>query len=224
MSANAPGSGIDVFIPWRPHPSREASLRFALAWWEAHGFTTHLIDSGHQPFNLAGCRNNAVRSASSHVVILADADTVPELPALLQAMALASDELGTVLPYTEYRSLGARGSRHAHIGAPLEDCSHLVIQDACSGIYVTTRGGWAKHHGQDELFAGWGCEDAAWWIAHETLVGVPRRIPGRVYALTHESQDKTGESTRSNYARIFHYEQARGNRERILELVAGLSR
>lgn len=222
MSANAPGSGIDVFIPWRPHPSREASLLFALEWWESHGFATHLIDTEDQPFNLAACRNLGVRSASSHVVILADADTVPELPALLQAMSLASDELGTVLPYTEYRSLGARGSADARIGRDLDACPHLIIQDACSGIYVTTRAGWAKHHGQDELFAGWGCEDAAWWIAHETLVGVPRRVRGHVFALTHESQDKDGEPTRSNYARIFHYEQARGDRARILELLTGM--
>lgn len=223
MSANAPGSGTDVFIPWRPHPSRTAALEYALRWWETHGFRTHLIDTGEQPFNLAACRNLAVRSASSHVVILADADTIPELSPLLTAMSLASDELGTVLPYTEYRSLGARGSRHAHIGAQLEDCAHLVIPDACSGIYVTTRGGWARHHGQDELFRGWGCEDAAWWITHDTLIGPPRRITGRVYALTHESQDKAGEPTRTNYARIFHYEQAHGNRDRILELARGLS-
>lgn len=221
MSDSGPGSGTDVFIPWRAQASRLQSLEYARTWWESHGFRVHLIDTDHQPFNLAACRNLAVRSASSHVVILADADTVPELRPLMQAMTLATDELGTLLPYTEYRSLGARGSREAHLGKPLDQCTHLTIPDACSGIYVTTRAGWARHHGQDELFQGWGCEDAAWWITHETLLGAPHRTTGRVYALTHESQDKTGEPTINNYARIYHYEQARGNRERILELAAG---
>jgi hypothetical protein len=221
MSANAPGLGTDVFIPWRDHPSRRAALAHVSQWWHDHGFTVHTVDAGYEPFNLAACRNEAMRRASSHVVILADADTLPEVGPLMHAMALASDELGTVLPYTEYRSLRALGSRQAYAGAPLADCAHMVVPDACSGIYVTTRAAWARHHGQDELFRGWGCEDAAWWITHTALVGPPRRIAGSVYALTHDSQDKDGEPTRDNYARIYLYEQATGDPVRIAALATG---
>lgn len=220
MSANGLGSGTEVWAPWRPHPSRIQAANYTVAWWENHGFTVHLIDSGHEPFNLAACRNKAVLEATSHVIVIADADTLPEPGPLREAIAAAADEHGTVLPYTEYRSLRALGSQQAYAGTPLSACDHLTIPDACSGIYVTTKTGWAKHHGQDEHFQGWGCEDAAWWITHETLIREPLRIPGTVYALTHESQDKTGEPTRNNYARIYEYEQARGQRERILELAA----
>lgn len=220
MSGTATVSGTEVFIPWRHHPSRITALQYATNWWKLHGFQTTLIDTDHEPFNLAACRNRAVREARSDVIVIADADTIPEIPALLHAISLASDGHGTVLPYTEYRSLGATGSRQAYAGSPLEDCAHITIPDACSGVYVTTQAGWDRHLGQDEHFQGWGCEDTAWWITHETLIGEPLRVPGAVYALTHESQDKTGEPTIANYARIHHYEQARGNQERILQLAA----
>lgn len=220
MSVNAPGSAIDVWIPWRSHPSRRRALSFVAQWWFDRGFRVHLIDTEDEPFNLAACRNAAVRAATSHVVILADADTVPELDPILHAAALASDELGTVLPYTEYRSLRLTGSRQAYAGAQLQSCAHMVVDGACSGVYVTTRAAWARHHGQDELFRGWGCEDAAWWYTHTALVGPVRRIPGHVYALHHESQDKDGQPTRDNYARIYQYEQAAGDRDRIEALAS----
>lgn len=218
MSANAPVSDTEVWIPWRPQPSRVQAANYVIAWWENHGFTVHLIDTPHETFNLAACRNKAVQQAASHVIVIADADTLPEPLSLAEAILAASDEHGTVLPYTEYRSLRASGSEQAYSGATLSACDHITIPDACSGIYVTTKAGWGKHHGQDENFQGWGCEDAAWWITHETIIGEPHRIHGTVYALTHESQDKTGNPTLNNYARIYHYQQARGNRERIIEL------
>lgn len=201
----------EVVIPWRDHPSRRPALSYCTAWWKAAGYPVRLLDTGHTPFNLSAVRNLAVATTTAEVVIVADADTVPERAPLAQAITLAADGHGTVLPYTEYRSLQAQGSAQAHRGRPLNDCHHLVIPGACSGIFVTTPTGWANHLGQDEHFAGWGCEDAAWDITHTTLIGPPKRVPGKVYAFTHDSQDKTGEPTRNNYGRIHLYEQAAGD-------------
>lgn len=214
--------GTEVWIPWRPQPSRVRGFEFVRSWWEQIGFTVCTIDVTGDPFNLAACRNRAVELAQSRVVIVADADTLPELSSLDEAITLAADGHGTVLPYTAYRSLQARGSTQALTGRPLRDCHHITIPGACSGIFVTTKPGWAKHHGQDERFAGWGCEDAAWDITHTTLIGPPKRVEGVVYALTHDSQDKDGEPTRANYGRIHLYEQARGDRDRIEALARGL--
>jgi hypothetical protein len=190
-------------------------------WWHRHGFPVTRVDVPGDPFNLAACRNLSVAQSQADVVVIADADTVPQIDPLLEAVQLAADGRGTVLPYTSYRSLQATGSRQAWRGAPLEQCHHGEVPGACSGILVTTRDGWARHHGQDEQFAGWGCEDAAWWITHTTLIGEPRRVEGTVFAFTHDSQDKDGEPTRRNYSRIYAYEQANGDPARIRELAAG---
>lgn len=213
---------VEVCIPWRDHRSRRRALAFVQAWWDRHGYPVRMLDTDDDPFNLAAVRNLAVRTSTADVVILADADTIPELGPLRTAIDLATDGRGTVLPYTEYWSLRADGSRQALAGVPLPRCNHLTIPGACSGVYVTTRQGWDRHHGQDEQFAGWGCEDAAWWITHTTLIGEPLRVPGRVFALTHDSQDKTGDPTARNYQRIALYQAAQGNRLVINELARGV--
>lgn len=211
---------VEVWIPWRDHPSRRRGRAFVEAWWTRHGFDVQYVDVPGDPFNLAACRNEAVRRSSSHVLVIADADTLPEYGPLTVAMKIAAAEGGTVLPYDEYRSLRADGSRQALARYPLERCNHMVVAGACSGVFVTTKRGWALHHGQDERFAGWGCEDAAWDIAHTTLIGPPMRVPGRVFALGHQSQDKDGAPTQNNFHRIALYLAAQGDPDRIRELVA----
>ena len=210
-----------VWIPWRDHPSRRRARTFVESWWRRHGFDVQHVDVPGDPFNLAACRNEAVRRSTSSLLVIADADTIPEYASLTVAMNLASAEGGTVLPYDEYRSLRADGSRQALAGVPLERCNHMVVPGACSGVFVTTKRGWELHHGQDERFAGWGCEDAAWEMTHKTLIGPPMRVPGRVYALGHQSQDKDGAPTRSNFHRIALYAAAEGDPARIADLARG---
>lgn len=212
---------VEVVIPWRDHPSRRRALGYVMDWWHRHGFPVNRVDVPGDPFNLAACRNLGVAQSQADVVVIADADTVPQIRPLLEAVELAADGHGTVLPYTRYLSLQAQGSRQAWRGTPLERCHHWEVPGACSGIFVTTRQGWARHHGQDEQFAGWGCEDAAWLITHGTLIGAPRRVEGSVFAFTHDSQDKDGEPTRSNFGRIWLYEQAAGDPARVAALARG---
>ena len=73
------------------------------------------------------------------------------------------------LPYTAYHWLGPEGSAQFAEGSAPQDCTYELVHRACSGVYVTTRRTWEAHGGQDERFRGWGFEDAAWYLAHETL-------------------------------------------------------
>ena len=206
-----------VGIPWRPQPHRVY----------AHDLTVQRyrdllpdadildVDTDHQPFCLAGCRNKAVRLAEERgadVVVLADADTLPEQGPLLAAVEQARYSRFVHLPYNEYRSLRIDGTKQFGRGVPLENCNHLIVDGACSGVYVTTPATWWSHGGQDETFLGWGGEDAAWWSAHETLLGAPPvRYTGRVYALHHESAVKEGPQYTANFALVYRYHQAQGN-------------
>lgn len=192
-----------VGIPWREQPHRVY----------AHDLTVQRyrdllpdadvvdVDTDHTPFCLSACRNRAVQLAETggyDVVVLGDADTLPEPEPLTAAINLAALDLraGVTrvhLPYTEYRSLRRDGTDQALDGVPLNRCAHVVVPYATSGVYVTTPAAWWASGGQDERFRGWAPEDMAWLISHRLLLGTePARHEGRVYALHHESPPKTG--------------------------------
>jgi hypothetical protein len=204
---------VTIVIPWRAQPSRLAAFDAVVAWYrDALGDVPVLIvDSDDAVFNLARCRNLGVGRLADpdDVVVIGDADTIPERPALLEAIAAAQTSGRVHLPYTEYRWLGASGTAQFAAGAALADCDHEVVHGACSGVYVTTPATWASHGGQDERFRGWGFEDAAWHVAHETLLGEPpRRHPGRVYALHHVAEPREGEHYDANAALMERYRAA----------------
>lgn len=182
----------EVFIPWRPQPSRIRAHDAVRAWYEEHGFAVHDVDTGARTFNLAACRNAGVAAAGTPVAVVSDADTIPEIHALDDAIAAARTSGMTHLPYAvgEYRILGDRGTAEFFAGRPLEQCASRSFDFSCSGVFVTTPAAWASHYGHDELFEGWAPEDMAWRITHETLLGPVPRHDGRVYALDHEPASK----------------------------------
>lgn len=186
-----------VGIIWRPQPDRIY----------AHDITVRRyrdilpdadvtdVDTDHDPFCRAACRNQAARLAEQggyDVVVIGDADTLPEPEPLREAIHAAATDTRVHLPYTEYRTLGPDGTEQALDGVQLDHCAHTVVPFATSGVYVTTPATWWACGGQDERFACWAPEDMAWLVAHRMLLGDPVRHDGRVYALHHHTPSKTG--------------------------------
>ena len=167
---------VTVIVPWRPAPSRVPAFEFVLDWYARRlpEFAVKTVDTDDDVFVLAACRNLGIASADpDEVVVVCDADTLPE-PEPLRAAVAAARTSGLVhLPYTEYRWLGRSGDAQLRAGVPAEECEHELVIGACSGVYVTTPRTWARHGGQDERFRGWGFEDAAWYLAHGALLGQP---------------------------------------------------
>jgi hypothetical protein len=195
-----------VAIPWRPQPHRVYAHDLTVARYRELLPAADVVDvdTEHELFCLAGVRNLGVRLAERggyDVAVLADADTLPEREPLLAAIEAAQTSGRVHLPYTEYRSLRADGTAQYWAGTPLEDCNHLTVAAACSGVFVTTPATWWSVGGQDERFRGWGMEDVAFLVAHRTLLGSdPVRHDGRVYALHHESATKHGPQYDANVA------------------------
>lgn len=216
---------IALIVPWREQESRRYAQKLVLEWYEENLPDADLIlaDDGAEPFCLSGSRNMGVRRASRYdVCIINDADTIPELAPLSTAIEECLFTRTVHLPYTEYRSLGITGTQDYLRGVPLIHSDFLRVPGACSGVYVTTPETWWMHGGQDEEFRGWGFEDAAWFYAHATLLGVaPTRHEGAIYAFHHESQVKEGEQYSKNGYRMALYEQAIGDVEAMRELVFG---
>lgn len=215
---------VTVLIPWRPQPSRLAAFESVALWYRQNlpGVDLRSLDSDDEIFNLARCRNLGISSISDRdeVVVINDADTLPQLEPLQLAIAAASHSGLVHLPYDEYRWLGARGTAEYAAGLSLNDCDFELVRGACSGIYVTTPATWWSHGGQDERFRGWGFEDAAWYVAHETLLGeAPRRTPGRVFALHHEAQVREGVQYDANATLMQGYRDAAATPEQMHRFV-----
>ena len=215
---------LTILVPWRPQPSRlDAFARVVDGYrWNLGAVNIQAVDSHDVVFNLSQCRNIGVRSIKNEneVVVINDADTIPQLEPLLEAIAAASVTGLVHLPYTEYRWLGPAGMPELEAGLAIEECSYELVLGACSGVYVTTPATWWSHGGQDERFRGWGFEDAAWNLAHETLLGEPpRRHAGQVFALYHEQEQREGPNYEANAALMQQYRDAAASAEAMGQFV-----
>jgi hypothetical protein len=216
---------VTVIVPWRPAPSREPAFDFLLEWYARRlpEFVVQTVDTDDDVFVLAACRNRGIEAHDpDEVVVVCDADTLPE-PEPLRAAVAAARTSGLVhLPYTQYRWLGLSGDAQLRSGVPADECDHEVVIGACSGVYVTTPRAWARAGCQDERFRGWGFEDAAWYLAHQTLLGTaPVRHQGRVYALHHAAEVRAGARYEANATHMERYRALDGDAIAMAQLVAG---
>ena len=215
---------LSVVIPWRPQPTRIPAFETIVAWYRDNlpEAVIRTVDSPDPVFNLSQCRNLGIAATAdpNEAVILNDADTIPELEPLLAAIAAAPTSGLVHLPYTEYHWLGEPGSAQFAAGTALADCDFELVRGACSGVFVTTAATWQEHGGQDERFRGWGFEDKAWLLAHETLLGAPPvRHPGSVYALHHTAELREGPHYDANAALMERYSAAAGDAASMRALV-----
>ncbi len=213
-----------MIIPWRPQPSRLPAFEAVVDWYRTTipGVDLMTVDSDEEIFNLSRCRNLGIGAIddATQVVVINDADTIPERGPLFEAIEAAATSGLVHLPYTDYRWLGGTGTAQYASGTPLAHCEFELVRGACSGVYVTTPASWWSHGGQDERFRGWGFEDAAWHLAHETLLGeAPRRHNGTVFALHHEPERREGPQYDANAGLMQRYRDAATDPSAMRQLV-----
>jgi hypothetical protein len=218
---------VAFVVPWRPGtPERNAHhehvcdhLRQQLP------DAVHLnADSGHTPFSRAGSRNEGVRQAEATgatVIVLCDADTLPETEPLHAAITAATD--GRLhLPYTWYRGLSQDGTRAYLNGTPAADCpTDWAHEWATGGVLVIQPGAWWQAGGMDEIFRSWGMEDTAFRVAADTLLGPTVKHPGVITHLWHPLESGLGTPQHiANGQRMERYKAAAGNPDAIRALLA----
>lgn len=218
---------VAVAIPWRPGtPERNAHHEHVRA--HLRGLlpgAIHLdVDSGHTPFSRAGSRNEGVRqaeAAGAAVVVLCDADTLPEAEPLHAAIEAATD--GRLhLPYSWYRGLSRDGTQTYLAGAPAADCPiDLAHEWATGGVLVIQPGAWWQAGGMDERFTAWGFEDAAYRIAADALLGPTVRHQGTITHLWHPQESGLGSPQHvANGQLCQRYVDATGKPDDLRQLVA----
>lgn len=218
---------VAVVIPWRPGtPERNAHHEYVRDHLVALlPDAIHLdVDSGHTPFSRAGSRNEGVRLAQiagADVVVLCDADTLPEAEPLRAAIEAATDGV-LHLPYTWYRGLSQRGTIDYLAGTPAADCSvDLEHEWATGGVLVIQPDAWWAMGGMDERMVGWGFEDAAARICADALLGPTVKHAGTITHLWHPQESGLGSPQHvANGQLCQRYVDATGDADTLWAIVA----
>lgn len=215
---------VGLVIPWRSQPSRIPPFESVLGWYEKNfpDINIYLSDRSGV-WNLSASRNDGVLKAQKDncdVVIVNDADTIPEFNPVMEALRSAVVDGYCHTPYTNYIMLTKGGTaQHIRKGTPLSRCAGRPYKEACSGVYIATPEMWFGIGGQDEKFTGWGYEDNAWHRAHEVILGIPSvRHKGNCYAFNHIDQPHSGPQYEANKELWLRYLEI-DNKEDMLNLV-----
>jgi hypothetical protein len=177
-----------VCIPWRPSPSRMPAYTRVRAFWAEHfpNWPVITADSDTAIFSLSRARNAAVAQATTPVVVVADADTLPTPGNITKAVA---DPVGVCWPFTHYRVLAPEYVNTALDELAAVPCLNAWGGDGVAGVggcLVTTTKEYWRLGGQPPEFIGWGHEETAFTYIVEAL-STPKRIKGDIYAFEHNT-------------------------------------
>jgi hypothetical protein len=203
-----------VCIPWRPQPDRVDAYKRVRAFWESTGWTITEADSDPDlPFSLCEARNNAVKQAKTDVIVVADADTLPDLGAVWGAV---QNPVGVCWPFTKYRHIpGDYHNRADLMSAPID----REYKGSVGGLFVTTQETYWGLGGMDERFEPrWGADDVAFRYVAHTLSTVSRK-PGIVFSFNHSADRDMNKATNPNLMRLELYKFCSGKPDLMRELI-----
>jgi hypothetical protein len=197
-SSGDPLSDFTAVVPWRASTGERQRLwNFCKERWNEYGVPVIEADSGDEVFSRSKSKNLGVDLAETDVVVIADADTIPVLGFIKEAVRLAETEAWT-LPYglDRYYNLTERYTAEVLSRDPL-----YFYQEPVEGLWDFKLTSWAGmvtlrkelFVGYDERFVGWGWEDNAWAAMMYKEHGVPpTRVNGWVAHLWHTRGEDFG--------------------------------
>lgn len=223
---------IVLVIPWKPTPSREKPLKAVLDWYKTNLPDIDIIfaNASDDMWLPSASRNIGVKKAQeahADVVIMNDADTIPEISSLLETINAAYNDELIHLPYMDAKYLDEESSEQYYNNQKLiEDCKHTLFPypQSDGGLWVFKPQSWWDIGGMDEHFKQWGYEDRALHFAHIIIKknGFIRH-PGTIYSFNHQPQihdnnfNKSSEENRDHFMRYYQADTP----EKMLKLVLG---
>ena len=178
---------VTVCLPWRATPDRIPAHDRCVKFWADNGF--RVIESDSNPTEGWLCneaRNNAVRQADSDIVVIADADTLPDsIDQVREAITMiANGHADIVWAFDVYRHIPGRY-------VDTDDLSKATIDQeyrhgSPGGIIVANVEKFWEIKGFDEKFerGAWGFDDEAFMLAARTLLKTAR-LPGIIWSFNH---------------------------------------
>jgi hypothetical protein len=187
-------SKIGLVIPWREQPSRLKPLQAVLDWYQTNlpDIEIFYADRKGGVWNAAATRNDGVKRAQEahcDVIIINDADTLPEIEPLLEAIEQCQKDGMIHNPYRQCKYFNIDMTKKIFDGWDIKSLAHRLYTEANGGIYVCTPETWWSVGGMDEKFIQWGGEDTAMELAH-TVIKDSKFVKhdGDIYCLGHIEQ------------------------------------
>lgn len=214
---------VTICMPWRSQPDRVAAYERCRKWWDERRFSVVTGDSSRtRPFVCNEARNNAVRQTDTDIVVVTDADTLPEnLHQVVKAISMVSKgEADIVYPHTVYRYLPV-----TWVDNPTDELHKAPILgetfNSPGGMIVADREAFWSINGFDERFTpgGSGFDDTSFLLAAQTLLNT-QRLAGTIYSFDHPySVERKYDDTNPNYPRYSLYQYAAQDPALMRELV-----
>jgi glycosyltransferase involved in cell wall biosynthesis len=191
-------TGVSVIVPRlsREQPERERIWAHVRRYYARHFPDWQVVEgvSALQPWCKGDAIEKGLASARGRVLVLADADCLPD-PVALEAM-VRSVESGTAawaMPHTEVHRLTPAVTAGILAGAApeIEELERPAYRGILGGgIVVVRRIDYIATGGIPKTFRGWGCEDQALGTILTQLVGPVTRRPEPLRHLWHPPQDR----------------------------------
>lgn len=222
------GEWYYVIIPFRDRgtdPLRKANLDRVLQHWRDHHFTEATVvgdgRSGRELFNRSAAYNLGIRAVPPDAdgYIFAESDMLVPPDQVDQAVNLASESLGMVVPFSTYCYQGDENSAaiREHLRKP-QECVPRWRKENCTSIgaiNVVSRATMEAVGQWDEKFEGNWYDDNAMDVAFSTICAPTRFVPGEGHHLHHlpghrgkHLSDKEKAATAANQRRLTAYERA----------------
>lgn len=228
---------VAVVIPYRDRgcdPLRGENLKRVLRHWDGFAEICVVNDgrSGSAQFNRSAAYNRGSALTTADVIVYAESDMIIDRAQINEAVLLAAESPGLVVPFTEYHYLNPSDS--TDVRETMLDAATCVAQfvrdngTAIGAINIVSRETLDAVGQWDEAFEGNWYDDTATQIALEMCAGPTRWVPGPAYHLYHlpgwtgehlTAEDKA--ATAANKTRLALYQRA-VDADEIRELTTGV--
>ena len=215
-----------VIIPFRDRgtdPARAANLSCVLDHWNEGGHSPLVIGdsrSDKELFNRCAAYNRGVEVSDpdTEVFVFAESDMLVDLEQVEEAVELADQAIGMVVPFSTYCYHSAVDSVEIRNGTDPERFKPLWVMANCTSIgavNVLSRATMQALGRWDEKFEGNWYDDDAMKLALEVLTAPTRFVEGKGHHLYHlpghrgrHLTVKEKAATHANQRRLSLYEQA----------------
>jgi hypothetical protein len=183
-----------VVIPFRDRgidPLRKANLERVLDWWADSPWTPHVVSDGRggdAQFNRSAAYNLAAAQVDADVIVYTEADMLIPLDQVEQAVALAVDQPGLVVPFTEYLYLSDDASAWVRRGSSPSDHEPQRVKRAgksIGAVNVVSRETLDLVGGYTERTDGNWYDDDIMRHAFDVCAGPTRWVGGPAWHLYH---------------------------------------
>jgi hypothetical protein len=216
-----------IIIPFRDRgvdPLRFLNLKRVLEHWDGFGTDIHVVSDGRAgsaQFNRSSANNRGAAATDADVLVYTESDILVDHQQIREAITLAGDELGMVVPFTHQKKLTSTDSvlvrSHLKEAADCVPDRHPYGETTNYGcVNVISRATLAAVGQWDENFEGHGHDDSAMWLAFNKAAGQMRWVDGSAYHLYHLGFDPELEPDASHITQEDRVAQGRNYQRMVL--------